>query len=468
MLRTISLVSRSLVTRTKAAPSTSILLKRRYGTEKGKEMADYGANHLSPGIGKISSVVMKKGQGSWIWDVDNNKYLDFTCGIAVTNTGHCHPKVVKAAQEQVGNLIHGQVNIGYHEPMLTLMQKLFTILPKKLDRLFFANSGAEAIENAIKLARHHTKRQNVIVFNGGFHGRTFGTMSLTTSKTIYRAGFGPLMAGVHTTPFPYCFRCKVKSAMNKHEDQHFCCGKYEEEIEHLLKMQTAPSETAAILVEPVQGEGGYVPAPKAFMKYLRDLCDKHGIMLIVDEVQTGFGRTGKFFAVEHYDIVPDIMVIAKGLASGFPLSAIASTSEIMKSTPPGSMGGTYAGNAVACAAASATIDVMKDEKLLDNTNARGKELTDGLKEIQKSHPEYQIVDVRGYGLMIGVEFDHHKVPYGTASKIIQHCVKNGMLLLSTGAFETLRFIPPLTVTKDEIQTGLNIFKTALKEAFASK
>lgn len=200
----------------------------------------------------------------------------------------------------------------------------------------------------------------------------------------------------------------------------------------------------------------------------------------------GFGRTGKFFAVEHYDIVPDIMVIAKGLASGFPLSAIASTSEIMKSTPPGSMGGTYAGNAVACAAASATIDVMKDEKLLDNTNARGKELTDGLKEIQKSHPEYQIVDVRGYGLMIGVEFDHHKVPYGTASKyvvntitgfrtvsltivrIIQHCVKNGMLLLSTGAFETLRFIPPLTVTKDEIQTGLNIFKTALKEAFASK
>ena len=202
----------------------------------------------------------------------------------------------------------------------------------------------------------------------------------------------------------------------------------------------------------------------------------------------GFGRTGKFFAIEHYDIVPDIIVIAKGLASGFPLSAIASTSEIMKSTPPGSMGGTYAGNAVACAAASATIDVMKEEKLLDNTNARGKELTDGLKEIQKNNPEYHIVDVRGYGLMIGVEFDHHKVPYSTASKyatffffclilkyklthisyfrVIQHCVKNGMLLLSTGAFETLRFIPPLNVTKDEIQTGLNIFKIALKEAFA--
>jgi 4-aminobutyrate aminotransferase len=444
-------------------PARVTSFQKRYITEsKQKEWVHIGLNHLSPGVARISSIVMAKAQGSYVWDMDGTKYLDFSCGIAVTNTGHCHPKIVKAAQEQVAKLIHGQITVGFHEPMLILTKKLLTVVPSKLDRFIFSNSGAEAIENAVKLARHATKKPNVIVFSGSFHGRTLGTLSLTHSKTVYKEGFGPLMSGVVVTPFPYCFRCNVKRAVGN-SDPTWCCGKYEHELEMLLKQQSSPKDTAAILVEPVQGEGGYIPPPKDFLPDLRRFCDKHNILLIFDEVQTGFGRTGKFFALEHYNVVPDILVIAKGLASGFPLSVVATRTDLAQSQPPGSVGGTFSGNAVCCAVASATIDVIKEENLLENTKRRGEELMMGLRQLAKENPHFHIADVRGIGLMVAVEFD--LVPPGTASKVVSHCVNQGLLILTTGPLETVRIIPPLTVSQQEIQQGLKLFQAALQEVF---
>eukprot|EP01117_Protostelium_nocturnum_P005409 TRINITY_DN1962_c0_g1_i1.p1 TRINITY_DN1962_c0_g1~~TRINITY_DN1962_c0_g1_i1.p1 ORF type:complete len:292 (-),score=108.99 TRINITY_DN1962_c0_g1_i1:41-916(-) len=291
-------------------------------------------------------------------------------------------------------------------------------------------------------------------------------MSLTTSKTIYRAGYGPLMPGVFVTPFPYCNQCAVSKCSDGKYNTENCCNDPLLQLEQLLKMQTAPSETAAILIEPVLGEGGYVPPPKQFMKSLRELCTKHEILLICDEVQSGMGRTGKYFAVEHFDVVPDILIFAKGIASGFPLSGIASTYDIMQTQPPGSMGGTYAGNAVACAAACATIDAMKEEKMLENTNERGKQLVDGLKAIQKKHNV--ISEIRGLGLMIGVEFDEKKVPAKFADAVSKECYNNGMLLLTTSIFETLRFIPALNVSADEIKLGLEIFEKSLASVLQKK
>jgi len=278
-------------------------------------------------------------------------------------------------------------------------------------------------------------------------------MSLTTSKTIYRSGFGPLMPGVFVAPFPYSHHCPNLSPQE-------CCNSAIADLELLLKQQTSPSETAALLIEPILGEGGYVPPPKDFLKILREICNKNNILMICDEVQTGFGRTGKFFAVEHFNVVPDILVFAKGIASGFPLSGIASTDKLMQTQPPGSMGGTYSGNAVSCAAACATIDLMKKENILANVNERGSELRDGLLKLQKKYP--LISDVRGLGLMIGVEFDKKKAPHGFANNLSKSLVNHGMLLLTTSCFETVRFIPPLNVSKDEIAKGLQIFDHTLE------
>src|SRR5512145_1199029 len=269
-------------------------------------------SHLSPALSRIFNFVAERAEGSYIYTTDGRKLLDFTCGIGVTNTGHCHPKVVEAIREQAGLFLHAQANIVIHKPMLQLIEELRKIVPPSIDSFYFANSGAEALENAIKIARVVTGRQNVIVFGGSFHGRTAGTMVLTTSKTVYRTGFGPLPSGVFVAPYPYAFRLKMSEA----EASEYAL----EQLEHLLASQTAPKETAAILIEPVLGEGGYVVPPISFMKGLRELCDKHGIMLIFDEVQSGFGRTGKWFALEHFGVVPDIMTAAKGMASGMPLA----------------------------------------------------------------------------------------------------------------------------------------------------
>ncbi len=288
--------------------------------------------NLSPVWSRIFSIEVDHGEGCYLYDIHGNRYLDFTCGIGVTNTGHCHPRVVEAIRKQAGLLIHGQANIVIHKPMLELVAELKTIVNPAIDGFFFTNSGAEAVEGAIKLARHATGRTNVIVFQGSFHGRTVGTMSLTTSKTVYRTGYQPLMAGVFVAPYPYSYRY----GWTDEQTAEWCL----EELEFLFLSQTAPQETAAILIEPVLGEGGYVVPPAGFLNSLRKICDQYGIMLILDEVQSGFGRTGKWFAQEHFNVTPDIMTVAKGIASGLPLSGVFSRLDIMKKWLVGTHGGT--------------------------------------------------------------------------------------------------------------------------------
>ncbi len=413
--------------------------------------------HMTPAWSRIFNFVSERAEGSYIYTEDGRKLLDFTSGIGVTNTGHCHPKVVEAIREQAGKFLHAQVNIVVHKPMLQLIDELRTVVPAPIDSFFFANSGAEAVENAVKVAKAVTGRQNVIVFNGSFHGRTHATMALTTSKTIYRTGFAPLPAGVYVTPFPYAFNL----GMGEEE-----AGQYAlEKLEYLLASQTAPKETAAILIESVLGEGGYVVPPASFMKGLREICDKHGIMLIFDEVQSGFGRTGKWFAMEHFGVLPDIMTVAKGIASGMPLSGVFSRTDIMKKLDVGSIGGTYGGNAISCAAGVATIRAMREEKMIENAAERGIQLMTGLRKLQEEYP--QIGDVRGKGLMVGTEF----IMDGSQAKakplvkdVIHKSEEKGMLLLSCGTYDnTLRWIPPLNVTSEQISDGLNIFAESLKE-----
>ncbi len=413
-------------------------------------------SHVSPVWPHYTPILAARGEGCYLYDQDGTAFLDFTCGIGVTNTGHCHPKVVAAIREQAGKLLHGQVNIVLHEPLLGLIRELRSILPPHLDGFFFSNSGAEAVEGAIKLARHATGRPNVIVFQGSFHGRTVGTMSLTTSKTIYREGYQPLMPGVFVAPYPYAFRY----GWNEHETSQWCLA----ELEYLLLTQTAPHETAAILVEPVLGEGGYVVPPASFLHGLREVCDKHGILLVVDEIQSGFGRTGRWFAFEHFDLEPDIVTVAKGIASGLPLSGVFSRMELMEKWMPGSHGGTYGGNAVAAAAGAATIQAIRDGDLLSNAQQRGTELMSGLRHLQEAYPG--IGDVRGLGLMIATEFrsPDNKPDKQTAKAVLHACLERKLILLTCGPWDnTIRWIPPLVVNQGQIKNALEIFSEALAE-----
>ena len=413
--------------------------------------------HLSPVWPHLTSIIAARGEGAYIYDQDGTAYLDFTSGIGVTSTGHCHPRVVAAIREQAGLLLHGQANIILHPPLLALVEELRSIVPPDLDGFFFSNSGAEAVEGAIKLARHATARTNLIVFQGSFHGRTIGTMSLTTSKTVYRAGYQPLMPGVFVAPYPYAYRF----GWDEEQTSQFCL----EELDFILATQTAPEETAAILVEPVLGEGGYVPPPASFLRALRQLCDRYGILLIADEIQSGLGRTGRWFAFEHYDFVPDIITIAKGLASGLPISGVISRLDLMKRWAPGSHGGTYGGNAVAASAAVATIQVIREEKLLENAQERGVQLLTGLRHLQEEYPE--MGDVRGLGLMVGAEFrtSDRKPDKNTAKAIAQRCLEENLLLLTCGPWDnTIRWIPPLIVTAGQIDHALNVFEGALRRS----
>jgi 4-aminobutyrate aminotransferase len=409
--------------------------------------------HLSPVWSHIFPIEAERAEGCYIYAIDGKKYLDFTCGIGVTNTGHCHPKVVEAIRAQAGLFLHAQANIVVHQPLLHLVAELRMVVPPSIDGFFFSNSGAEALEGAVKLARAATGKPNVIVFQGSFHGRTAGTMALTTSKTIYRSGFQPLPAGVFVAPYPYAY----KLGMNDVETTEYCLNALQE----LLLSQTSPAETAAILIEPVLGEGGYVVPPAAF---LRELCDKNGILLILDEVQSGFGRTGKWFASEHFGVIPDIMTVAKGIASGIPLSGVFSRLDLMKKWQTGSHGGTYGGNAVACAAGVATIQAMREEDMPGNAARRGVQLTTGLRKFQEEYPI--IGDVRGLGLMIGTEFTVKGKPADKArvKAIVHACEERGLLLLTCGTYDNvIRWIPPLVVTEKQITDSLGIFSEALKE-----
>ncbi|MFC1568112.1 aspartate aminotransferase family protein [Candidatus Margulisiibacteriota bacterium] len=397
-----------------------------------KKMAKRGKKVLSPVLGRyFADFEVSKGRGCYLYGTDGKKYLDFSSGIAVCATGHAHPKVVAAAGKQLSTLIHICIGIANYDPYITLAEKLSRIVPIKNAQFFFCQSGSEAVEAAIKLAKYATKKPGLIALRGGFHGRTFGALSLTTSKMKYREGYEPLL------PQVYIAKPDLKA------------------VEKLLKTK----KIAGLILELILGEGGYILQDKALVKGLRRLCSKYGALLIVDEIQSGFGRTGKWFAAEHFDIKPDILCMAKGIASGFPLGGIAASAEIMKKWSPGAHGGTYGGNPVCCAGAIATIDVIKQEKLLGNARKMGEYLRSRLKALQNKYP--LIKDVRGLGLMIGVDL---KDP-APVRKIMDHCLKNKLVLIPTGANGTVfRFVPALIVKKREIDLGLKIFEQALKNA----
>ncbi len=402
-----------------------------------------------------TDILVDRAEGCWLYDKEGNKYLDFASGIGVTNTGHCHPKVVAAIKEQADKLLFGQFNIVYHQPVIDLINELKPIMPEGLDTFFFSSSGAEAVEAAVKLAKHATGRPNIIVFNGSFHGRTHLTMAMTTSKTVYREGYGPLPAGIFVTPYPYSFFYGWDDETTK----AFAV----KELKRTLLGQTKPSETAAIIIEPVLGEGGYVVPPAGFLQAVREICDEHGILMIADEVQSGFCRTGKFFAIQHENIKPDIMTMAKGLGSGIPISGIAYKRELQKNWRAGTHGGTYSGNTLACAAATATVKAMKEEKLAENAAARGEQLMNALKELQKKYPV--IGDVRGLGCMVATEFVKDGQPDAATQKaVIAAAREEKMIMLGCGTYgNVIRWIPPLVITKEEMDEGIARFERALKK-----
>lgn len=409
---------------------------------------------LSSILKQATGVLAARGEGVYLFDEAGARFLDFTAGIGVTSTGHCHPRVVEAAQRQVGTLIHAQYTTVMHRPLLNLVDRLGEVLPEGLDRMFFANSGSEAVESALRLARQSTARPNVVVFHGGFHGRTVAAASMTTSGTKFRSGFSPIMGGVVVAPFPNA----KHYGWTEEEATDFALR----ELDHILQTITPPNETAAFFIEPVLGEGGYVPANTRFMAGLRERADKHGIMLVLDEVQTGWGRTGKFWGGDHFEVRPDILVTAKGLASGFPLSAIAARTEVMEKAWPGSQGGTYGANAVACAAALATLEVIQDEKLVENAAERGSELRAALEQVARRHRA--ITDVRGLGLMLGNEFrDAAGEPDGaTALAAQQEAARRGLLLLTCGGWgQVVRFIPALVVSSEQVAEAATIWEQSV-------
>ncbi len=405
--------------------------------------------HLSPVWTHLTEIQPVRAERIYLYDEAGNRYMDFTSGIGVTSTGHCHPKVVQAIQQQAEKLIFGQMNIVIPPPAVALAEGLNRVTPDPIDTFFFSNSGAEAVEASVKLARQATGKRNIIVFQGSFHGRTAQTMAMTTSKYIYRHHYQPLPAGVFVAPYPYAYFY----GWDEETTTDFCL----KQLDYLLHGQTPPDETAAFIIEPVLGEGGYVPAPAGFLQALRKLADDYGILLIADEVQSGFGRTGKFWAFEHAGIVPDIVVMAKGMGSGMPISGIGASRALMEKWEPGTHGGTYGGGAaVSLTAAVATLDVLQSEGLVENAAARGEQLVAGLRAIQAKHGV--IGDVRGLGLMVATEF----ADAATAKAVQKACLEENLLLLTCGTYgNVIRWIPPLVVKEEEVAEALSIFERAV-------
>jgi 4-aminobutyrate aminotransferase len=416
--------------------------------------------YISPSYTRSYPLVAKSGRGVVVTDVDGNEFFDFSAGIAVTSTGHCHPEVVAAIQKQAGELIHMSGTDFYYENMITLAERLSKIAPMPgPHKIYYGNSGTEAIEAALKLARYHTKRQNIIAFFGAFHGRTMGALSLTASKPQQKRRFAPLVPGVTHVRYPDVYRGCSGGAQDA-EAFALGCARYIED--KLFKTILPPEEVAAIFVEPVQGEGGYVVAPTVFMQELRRICDKHGILLVADEVQSGVGRTGMWFAIEHTGVQPDIVCMAKGIASGMPLGITMSRADIMDWVP-GSHASTFGGNPVCIAAALATLDVIEKESLLANSAEVGSHM---LKRMADWPSKYRIVgDVRGRGLMIGVEIvkDQKTKEYAAEQRdrIVELAFERGILLLGCGP-STVRISPPLVVTKDEADAAIDGLEEAIE------
>ena len=426
---------------------------------KAKAIIERDQKVISPSYPRDYPFVIDHGSGSHVWDVDGNHFLDFAAGIAVTSTGHSHPMVVKAIQDQAEKFIHISSDY-YHEPWVSLGEQLTQIAPFEEEAIsFMTNSGTESVEAAIKLARHYTGRTQFIGFLGSFHGRTMGSLAFTASKPRYRENFFPMMAGVTHVPFPDPYRPILESLPGEYYGETVV--RYIEQ--QILDNVLPPSEIAGILVETIQGEGGYVQPAPGFYPALRALCDKHGILLIVDEVQSGMGRTGKWWAIEHYCVEPDIVCVGKGIASGVPLGAIIAKKKLMTWTK-GTHGNTYGGNPIACAAALATIDLIHDEYLV-NAEQVGDYALNRLADIQSRHAS--IGQVRGMGLMIGVEFvkdqETRQPDEDLRDRIIHLAFQNGLLLLGCGK-STIRISPPLSINQAEIDQGLAIFEDVISQA----
>ena len=409
---------------------------------------------ISPAFQRYTNIVVESAEGAWLHTLDGRSVLDFTCGIAVTNLGHRHPAVTRAVHEQVDRLWHVS-GTAHHAPLVAAAEALVSVAPAGLSSVFFGNSGAEAVEAALKLARRATGRSEIIAFLGAFHGRTYGAVSLTASHSKYRVGMGPFLPGVHHVRYPYCFR------MCSHGPGEPCPIAAGEDLERLFHTVVPPESVAAIFVEPVQGEGGYVVPPAGFLARLREICDQHGILLVDDEIQTGFGRTGRMFAVEHRGVLPDIMCVAKGLGNGLPIGAIVAKASVMSAWHGGEHGTTFGGNPVACAAAAAVIETLQRERLPERAALLGERVLERARGWQASHP--RLADVRGLGLMIGLEFMEGGRPApGYVKRVIQAAVDRGLLLLSCGLDDNvIRLIPPLTLTDRELEQGLDILEASL-------
>lgn len=414
---------------------------------------------IARGQGNIYPVYVDHAKNSEIWDVEGNRYIDFGAGIAVCNTGHSHPKVIDAVKQQVEKFSHTCVMVNPYEVAVELAEKLIAIAPgNSPKKAIFVTTGAEAVENCVKIARAHTRRRGVIAFNGGFHGRTNLTMALTGKVTPYKNLFGPFPADIYHAPFP----------MERHDVSIKDSLKA---LQNLFKADICPTDVAAIIVEPVQGEGGFYAAPTEFLQALREICDQHGIVLIADEIQTGFGRTGKMFAFEHAGVEADLMTMAKGIAGGFPISAVVGKSEIMDAPLPGGLGGTYGGSPVACAAALAVLEVMEEENLVQRSVQIGEIFNQRLNLLKTQHPDL-ILEVRNQGAMIAIEFVENGDPEQPNTKLTQAVIANaaqhGLVLLACGFYgNVIRFLPPLTISDATIEEGLNNF-VGLFESLAVK
>jgi len=419
-----------------------------------KRVLEGDKKYISPSYTRSYPLVAKRGHGVVVEDVDGNEFFDFSAGIAVTSTGHCHPEVVAAIQKQAAELIHMSGTDFYYESMVTLAERLSKIAPMPgPHKIYYGNSGAEAVETALKLARYHTKRTNIIAFYGAFHGRTMGALSLTASKPQQKRRFAPLVPGVTHIRYPDVYRGCEGGAEDADKFALGCARFIEDK---LFKTTLPPEEVAAIFVEPVQGEGGYVIAPTVFMQELRRICDRHGILLVADEVQSGIGRTGKWWAIEHTGVHPDIVCSAKGIASGMPLSAVITRAEVMDWVP-GSHASTFGGNTVSIASSLATLDVIEHEGLLRNSTEVGNYMLGRMKDWTKKHK--LVGDVRGRGLMIGVEIvkDQQTKEYGATERdrIVELAFDRGILFLGCGP-STIRIAPPLVVSKDEAEAAIDV------------
>jgi 4-aminobutyrate aminotransferase len=416
------------------------------------DLVQRAAEVFTPALHIYYPISVVRGEGVSVYSSDGRSWMDFSSGLATLPLGHNHPRVVAAAKSQMETLIHTG-GIYFNEATVAAAEKLVSITSPGLDRLFFSNSGAEAVEGALKVARFVTGRQGILSFTRAFHGRTLGALSVTTSSAAYRRKYHPLLPSVYQVPYPYCFRCPFRQ---EPDTCRLCCI---QDLEETLKHKIPAEEVAAIIIEPFLGEGGYVPAPPAFLAALRDICDRHGILLIFDEVQSGMGRTGRWFASEIAAVVPDILTVAKGIASGFPLSAVVARKEIMDQWPCGAHGTTFGGNPVSCAASRATIDVILDESLLEKASSKGAMVLDRLRELSVKQPV--IGQVRGSGFMIGIEFVTPDGAPDAASceKVINHCLDNGLILISCGIeHNIIRFIPPLVTTDQELDRALTVFE----------